>query len=320
QSLISTHCFLGTSHTKTPRGIMGRIRLNKTNVKDVEWFLEQMDKSTTDGSASIPTFIKPFHLACIAIHAKMSDSNISLPSQSEIEKYAVRMGLWEAIGKEPPYQVNRLSCDGRFVEARAVETDDDVHSSSVEVSEMFARTGTCKSTTESLQILAAELLGNCCAHSSDESIFGIVTGQVWHKGNLAQLCIVDCGNGIRRSLENNEGLTERLTQDNACQLATEYGITGKPFGHHSGYGLTLTNDLITQNEGCLIVVSGNECYVNCEGTVEALTLDYSWSGTLIIFEWNTDTTLDVTPIYDSWPTSESLTDETEEDLYGQLFD
>lgn len=291
--------------------------MRKTQIEEVTNLFDQMEIAAQGRQASLPTFIKPYHLACIAVQARAQGDNISLPPNSDIESYAARMGLWEAIGQIPPVHVNRRATCGRFVEARAVTQDETVHRVSIDISRMFENTGTDTDTCESLQILASELLGNCCAHSSDDDIFGMVTGQVWSGGNLAQLCIVDCGNGIRQSLNGNNDLAARLAAENACQIATEYGVTGKPFGSHSGYGLTLTNDLISQNNGNLIVISGQECYVNREGNSFACEIERPWNGTLIIFEWNTNIPLDINSVYNAWPMSESLEGEDQDD---DLFD
>lgn len=291
--------------------------MEKTCVTELVELFKQMDIAAQGKEASLPNFIKPFHLACIAVQARKNNGDINLPPGSNMESYASRMGLWEAIGKVPPVNVNRRVNGGRLIEAKAITKDEDVHAVSIEISDMFKQTGTDDESCEALQILAAELLGNCCAHSSnDEEIFGMVTGQLWKRGKLAQICIVDCGKGIRASLGNNSQLQGRLLSENACQIATEYGVTGKPNGTHSGYGLTLTNDLIKQNRGGLIIVSGNECYINQYGVINSKTLHIPWDGTLIVFEWNTDIPLDVNSVYDSWPMSESL----KEDQYADLFD
>lgn len=293
---------------------MAGLLMYKTTYYDVTNFLNALEGAEQDEEIALPEFVRPYHLACTALKAKVTGNEINV--REELVPYMTRMGLWNAIGRKAPISVTRLPCAGRFVETRVVEDDKGVHQTSIEISQMFERTGCNSETTDSLQILASELLGNCCAHSSEDEIFGMVTGQIWEGGNLAQLCIVDCGKGIRASLEGNEELRDRLNTEFACQMATEYGITGKPHGSHSGYGLTLTNDLITQNGGCLMVISENECYVNREGQVSVHTLDNGWQGTLIIFEWNTNISLDITQVYNSWPTSQAL---EEEEQYGELF-
>ncbi|MGR5430189.1 hypothetical protein ACPV56_09410 [Vibrio astriarenae] len=292
--------------------------MNKTTIEDIDYLFEQMALVKQGRNASLPSFLKPFHLACVAMKAKQANSNIELPCGSEAESYASRMGLWDAIDQKPPVSVPRRPSCGRFVEARGIACDQDVHNTSVEISEMFKNTGSDELTTETLQILASELLGNCCAHSDNGQVFGIATGQVWPGGNLAQLCIADCGQGIRQSLYNNSQLHKRLESENACKMSTEYGVTGKPFGSHSGYGLTLTNDLTKQNNGCLLIVSDKECYINTEGNVQTCTLPRGWDGTLIIFEWNTNIPLNITQVYDGWPTPAGF-EEEEGEQYDDLF-
>jgi hypothetical protein len=161
------------------------------------------------------------------------------------------------------------------------------------------------------------MLGNCCAHSTTDLLepFGLVCGQSWPNGGIAQLCLSDTGVGIRESLKQNEGLVVRLNNENACTLATEYGITGKPEGNHSGYGLALADGLIKNNNGTLAIVSGNELYFNQCGIISSRTMQYSWEGTIIIFEWNINSPLDSRAVYDSWPAPESMT----EGEYDELF-
>ncbi|UTV30841.1 hypothetical protein [Photobacterium atrarenae] len=287
--------------------------MDKVSIEDIKWWLVQLDSFEKTGSGNAPGFWKPFHFTTLAIEAKRAGKNLILPQ--ERENYAARMGLWEAIGMQPPVKVNKNPACGRFVEARSVQHDVEVHPLSIEISEMFRGCVQNQSTLDSIQVLMSELLGNCCAHSSTDGVFGLVCGQSWPGGNLSQICIADCGMGIRNSLLGNEGLRDRLTQNNACQVATEYGVTGKPYGSHSGYGLTLANDLIKINSGCLIVVSGNECYINRDGVSESVTLDHAWSGTCVILEWNIDQPLDVELVYNSWPKPDSMDGEEYDELF-----
>ncbi|MFB9939726.1 ATP-binding protein [Shewanella indica] len=238
----------------------------------------------------------------------------------DLERYAARMGLWDVLDRPAPVSIGRAPARGRFAEARRVTADDQVHGVSVELSSMFHRTrGVTPATIDAIQIMLSELLGNSCAHSRRtevDQVFGVTIGQSWAGGNLAQLCIVDCGMGIRSSLSQNAQLGSRLASENACQIATEYGVTGKPFGPHSGYGLTFTNDLTSQNGGCLIVISGNECYSNRCGVVSTSVLPNFWDGTIVIFEWNTNVSLDARRVYDGWPDGVDMEEELD---YGDIF-
>lgn len=300
--------------------LVGEVILEKTKVEEVSWWISQLDLLFGTKGAQIPDFIKPFHIASLAVRARQAGVNVALPR--DLETYAARMGLWDVLDRPAPVAIAKMPAAGRFVEARRVTSDDQVHGISLELSSMFHRSRSISDETiDSIQIMLSELLGNCCAHSprtQEEQVFGVTIGQSWTRGGLAQLCIVDCGMGIRNSLSHNEQLAHRLNVENACGIATEYGVTGKPFGPHSGYGLTFTNDLTSQNRGCLLVISGDECYSNRCGVVSTSTLPIHWDGTIVIFEWNTNVSLDARKVYDNWPDPDSGV-ELEELDYGDIF-
>lgn len=281
--------------------------------QSVESWLENINTLATTGRGWSPDFWKPFHFATLAAQARRL--GVTLTIDNEQLDYAIRMGIFEAIGQEPPRLVGQRAPDGRFVEAKAVTEPRDVDTVSEAVTQMFR----CYSpeNEEALSVLFSELLGNCVAHSSDSQQlpFGLICGQSWPNGNKAQFCVADTGIGIRDSLIVNDQLAERLAEQNACQLATVYGVTGKPEENHSGYGLALTNGLITQNDGNLFVVSGNELYWNRGGRISTSELKHGWDGTFILFEWHLNTSMDLREVYDSWPAPDSM----EEDDYNELF-
>ena len=62
----------------------------------------------------------------------------------------------------------------------------------------------------------------------------MLCAQVWAGGRKAQIALVDTGIGIRTSLGLNATYTQRLSSENACEMATEYGVTGKPGKGHAG--------------------------------------------------------------------------------------
>jgi hypothetical protein len=288
--------------------------MQRISVGEIVSWLANIKILETHGSAPMPPFLKPFHFSTLAANVKKRDRTLTI--KHDCLDYAVRMGLFESIGQAPPYNVNKRPANGRFLEARAVHDDKDIPILSVEISDMF---GDCanEETKSSLHAFLAEILGNCCAHSTNDMMepFGLVCGQSWRNGGIAQLCLSDTGIGIRDSLTLNEELAERLNSENACALAAEYGITGKPKGNHSGYGLALADGLISNNNGTLAIISGNELYFNQCGTVSSETMTDSWDGTIIIFEWNINSPLDSRAVYDSWPTPESMT----EGEYDELF-
>lgn len=287
-----------------------------SSLSDITEWLGDMNEIDTQRTYNPPSFWKPYHFATIALKAKILNSNINLP-EAQIA-YAARMGLWEAIGQNPPITVTKYPTKGRFLEAHSISHGDDVHELSIKVADMFKCCARDSDTVDSIQVLMAELLGNCCAHSSyaGHDVFGLVCGQSWPRGNLAQICIADCGMGIRNSLLNNTSLAERLQTENACELATEYGVTGKPFGSHSGYGLTVANDLISKCGGHLSIFSNSEYYHSRPYLKVSGPLPQQWQGTLLVIEWNLQSTLQIKDVYDAWPVPSSISEEDYDELFN----
>jgi len=283
-----------------------------TFIYQVKQFINEIEKLKTDHRAALPKFLKPFHFATLAAYCRKSNTKLDL--NHEALSYAVRMGLFEAIDQEPPVTVNRHSQNGNLIEATAVVCEDTIHKSSINISEMFANCAKDKETISSIEIMMAELLGNCVHHSTDgsDTPFGLVCGQAWQNGGIAQICIADKGIGIRESLAGNPELQARLESSNSCEMACEYGITGKPLGNHSGYGLAVAKGLAKNFDGKLLVVSGHEIHAASKNQEKSSVMDCPWDGTFIIFEWNLNIPLNVTSVYDTFPTSDTL---SEDDLY-----
>src|SRR3546814_2403799 len=83
---------------------------------------------------------------------------------------------------------------------------------------------------------------------TDDGLHGFVCAQTWYRDSRAQVAIADSGIGIRSSLTESLDLAKRLAKQNACELATEYGISSKLGRGHAGYGLTLARDLARSEE------------------------------------------------------------------------
>src|SRR3546814_14318315 len=89
---------------------------------------------------------------------------------------------------------------------------------------------------------------------TDDGLHGFVCAQTWYRDSRAQVAIADSGIGIRSSLTESLDLAKRLAKQNACELATEYGISSKLGRGHAGYGLTLARDLAQQTPGSMLFV------------------------------------------------------------------
>lgn len=290
----------------------------------VEW-LDSLNNSISSGEISGPSFLKPFHFVTLALMAKKEQfkekfEEIVLPEG--LSDYAERMGLWEAAGMEPPNRVRSRHSTDTIMPVFALKDRQQINDRIKDFKVLFDIEN--NPDKKDILIVLSELLENCYAHSRvNEDLHGLVCAQQWQRGNLGQIAICDLGIGVRKSLSENESLHPQLKEKNACVLACEYGVTSKPHSdqHHSGYGLTLTKDILIGNGGKLIVVSNKEiAWLNnaprtslmnhdIVSTMSGSLLQNSWPGTLIVFEWKINRPLDALAVYKSWPKSEEGDDD-----------
>ena len=280
--------------------------MQPTTIKQVEWWLENLEHGLERGECQSPGFLRPFHmLTLVQLLKKHGQSELALPPQ--MTTYATRMGVWEAAGLEPPCQVPKSNPSGRFLPVAPLLDRREVESSVMQLSAIIQRTRVDQQTLQSLGIALYELLTNCYAHADiAEGLHGLACAQPWLRANLAQIAIVDTGIGVRRSLQLNEALHGKLDMQNACELASTYGITSKPGKGHSGYGLTLARDLMQQHGGHFLVVSGYEAYAQHGEEIVVECLKTSWEGTLVLLEWPLDKTLNTKTVYSAWPLPDYL--------------
>lgn len=220
----------------------------------------------------------------------------------EIAGYASRMQLWQAIGLQPPADVNARDPRGKFVPLARLDDPDVVLDRAVDLAAISTAYGADRETTNSLEVSLQEIMNNCFAHAEiGAELQGLACAQSWPRGHLAQIAIADHGVGIRRSLSANPDLKARLDAGNACELATQLGVTSKPNMGHAGYGLALTRQLLAANGGTLLVQSGTEWFITNGITAREGSSLCLWPGTLIVLEWNCRKPLRVKDVYQSWP-------------------
>jgi anti-sigma regulatory factor (Ser/Thr protein kinase) len=259
-----------------------------------------------------PHFIKPFHLVLLALAIKKHDVSC-VDLSDEIKNYATRMHLWDAAGLEPPYEINEFDRSRSLVPVQAIKRMEDIDQVS-KAFQVIAKHHYDEDAPNDFGTVISELLDNCYRHAErSKDLYGLACVQAWEHGNKGQLCIADTGVGIRNALSQNENYFDRLAHSNACEMAVEYGISGKLGKGHSGYGLALTKGIVDLNKGSLFVISGREGYQSKAGFQKRFNLESEWNGTLIILEWNLNQPLDSGPVYESWPS------EDENDEFDDLF-
>ncbi|MEP6879008.1 MAG: ATP-binding protein [Nitrosospira sp.] len=280
-----------------------------TSHEDLEHWINQLRQLERTRHCDAPRFIKPFHLVTLAhILREKKASNLKVPSK--LSSYANAMNLWGALKTDPPDNIAFRQPSGRYHPIELLEDRHMVDRLSDHLVDLFAKGNVDSTTLNALGIMFRELIDNCYSHTNvEDNVYGAICAQVWVMGGKAQIALADSGTGIRNSLAQNTLLTERLARENACKLATEYGVTSKPGMGHSGYGLTVARRLLEQNQGTLFVRSLNEGFMVTGKKSKVFHMLPFWYGTLIIIEWDLKNKMHIGEIYDNFPLPEGMTDD-----------
>lgn len=292
----------------------GKPGMRETRFAEIQDWNKSLAALTLNHSCVSPGFFKPYHFVTLALILKGAGAG-SLNLPDDIQSYASWMRLWEAIGLQSPVVVQgnpgstKIHEIAPLVDLNAVENVSD----SLAVFMVNNVGKPCSSdTAQSLYVMLTELLGNCHHHArAADALHGLVCAQSWYNGKRAQVAIADSGIGVRKSLEENPDLAKRLASENSCELALKLGISSKLNRGHAGYGLALAKDLTSQSRGAMLVVqSYNEAVVVQDGKVVTFEkLQDGFPGTLVVFEWDTASPLDVTSVYANWPKSKDEGDD-----------
>jgi hypothetical protein len=277
--------------------------MKATRLDEVIGWHETLESAQIVDQFQVPNFLRPYHFAILASVAHRKGSTGMRVPQA-LQAYAARMRLWQAIGLPPPASVNERNPGGRFHPLTAIDSESAAEACADAVRNVFGGAGrTDANTLKGIGIMLSEIFGNCHFHAeSKTTVAGLACAQTWPAGDLAQVAVADAGIGIRASLGKNPSLVETLGARNACELATELGVTGKPAGQHSGFGLTVARQLVAQG-GKLMVLSGDEAFVSTASDAKCVLLACPVVGTIVIMEWILSQPLDIGLVYGSWPNS-----------------
>ncbi|HFL5760581.1 hypothetical protein [Stenotrophomonas maltophilia] len=285
----------------------------KTKLGHFADWQQQLENLRVHRKCEGPNFFMPYHFATMALVVKeMGPGKLILPD--DITEYAAKLRLWEAIGQNSPLIVERRPASTRYHDLTPLRSTADVDNAASAIAQMLtSHSDSCTSETRNdLYVMLAELLGNCYAHArTQDGLHGLACAQTWYKESRAQFAIADSGIGIRKSLEENADLLHRLAEMNACTLACELGVSSKLGKGHQGYGLTVACDMARRTPGSILFVQSCDEAIFVENGVvqEISSFRHGFSGTLVVFEWDMDTKLDLAEVYANWPQSQGDGDE-----------
>lgn len=268
----------------------------------ISWLKELENIQEGKPQYSLPSFLKPFHLITLGLAIKKAGRKIfELPKP--LERYAIRMGLWDIIEEKPPYDVLHRPEEGKFIpiqKFRDRKDEDEIHDKVLALTK--AQFSEYPADEKALKSCLLEIINNFFDHAETNDQPCLLAAQSWPRQKRVQIAIADTGIGIRKSLSANRALFDRLHLSNACEVASEYGITSKPTGH-SGYGLTMARDLMNNCGGTYLLLSDNEYF--SPKISKNSNVHFFWQGTLLILEWSTKNRLNINSVYNNWPKSKS---------------
>jgi anti-sigma regulatory factor (Ser/Thr protein kinase) len=276
--------------------------MDPTTLQEIEWWLGQLAKGRDGTQFDGPGFMRPYHFATLASEVHRVRA-VQLTISPPLQNYSARMRLWQSIDLPPPTTVNERNPGGRFHPLTPIVSEATAEAVADGVVEVFRTAGTTDpATLKAVGVALSEIFGNAFFHAEAKTkICGLACAQSWPAAQLAQVAVADIGVGIRASLQANPAHHAVLEQRSAPELATELGVTGKPQGKHSGYGLTVARQLMERYGGRFYLVSGQEAFCAREHGAEARKLQVPWNGTMVVLEWHTNRPLDIGPVYASWP-------------------
>ena len=144
-----------------------------------------------------------------------------------------------------------------------------------------------------LQYLIAEILNNVADHSGS-SHGGFAMAQYYPTKRKIQVAVADSGIGFFKHINNV--YPDIKTDEEALKKAVEMGVTAssnRMYGHerNAGYGLYALLQIIKETKGQVVIISYTGILRCQDGEITTGTLDESWNGTVVAFEFiekNTD--------------------------------
>jgi len=141
---------------------------------------------------------------------------------------------------------------------------------------------TPKAKTKILQVIL-EIFVNAMIHTQTEYIY--TCGQFYPNKQCIDFSIVDTGTGIRNTVNNR--FRENMNAIQAIKWALIDGNTTKE-GVPGGYGLTILQDFLHYNKGCLQIISNNGYYCDANNNKNFRFFSDDFPGTVLNLQIRTD--------------------------------
>lgn len=180
------------------------------------------------------------------------------PTQAKSGHYLDRMGLYECLGQESPYDIKKREPAGRFIPLTQVRTPEEQTRFITDVIPILHLE---PRQADAIKYAVGELVRNVIEHSRSAS-GAFVAVQFYPKTNMVRLGISDAGIGIRRAI--NQSWTAESDID-AITLALTPGITGTTQREggtetNAGAGLFFIKSMAVVARQYFVLYSGSGLY------------------------------------------------------------
>lgn len=242
--------------------------------------LQEIKEGINSGSISLNryTFLEPISIAHLAVATKEDNRIINLPDcTGNAASFLSRLNFFDYVGIPDPIGNNIYTGNNK----NTIEVNDANNSNNAvfdKVKEILINEPS--ENVDTIDRLLAELITNVEMYAS----FGVVVGQVINR--VLHLAIVDRGPGIATQLRTASQYSH-LTELDAILESLKKDVTS---GRGRGFGLWQTYEVISRNQGSLLVRTENHIVdgVNKVG-YPAIT---PWLGTSIELRYNLDKPVD----------------------------
>lgn len=247
-------------------------------------------------------YIRPETLAVIVAFykAKIYEGyNINL-GISNINTYAQRINFHRNMGIEEKENFNRHSSEGRFIEITNFNEENSINLVN-DIMNIFRNNIALEDSVFSvLNYCFFEVVDNVQNHSKSP-IGGYLTAQRFQTERTLCITIIDCGQGIYKSLTQNEDSKyKHLSEKEAMEYCIQESVTN---GNGMGNGLYHTRRFIEFNRGKMTIYSGRKKLLVTQGEIDVVDIPY-FDGTIVSLCINLDNEVNFNEIFgENIPTS-----------------
>lgn len=135
-----------------------------------------------------------------------------------------------------------------------------------------------------IQDYLLEVFKNVTDHTSSDYVY--TCGQYFPKASLLYFTIVDSGETIPYNVTRYFQKNGQALPNNSLQWALMQGTTTSSEAGPRGIGLYLIKNFIQENQGKIIIVSGQECYEFSSYRECYQRLEYPFPGTIVTLAFN----------------------------------